>query len=178
MLITLQYNSLRDMIYIIGLIIMSYDLGLFKFETNNCFNNNIIAIWGKPFSGRKTLAVFLEKEFMNIYKIIDLKTLSTLYPDNQRSFYIDKIIELSKTKGIIFTEIKALSEIKLFKEIGAFTIKLEVSEKIRRERGAFIQKEYNNIDGFDDDYNWNCIYLNNGSLDDLRELARCISKIL
>ncbi len=159
---------------------------------------NIIVFSGKQFSGKDTAAkILLKNELFHSFKRIGIAdAIKFMYAKNNhldieeieknKSKYRQDLIDLGnwgrsqdndywlKTilnydGNVIVTDIRVKHELNVFKNNGAFTVRVEASRDIRAKRGIITSSDDNTETDLDNITDWDYILFNNGSLDDLKE---------
>ena len=159
-------------------------------------NSKIIIVFsGKQFSGKDTVAKILLEKFKTFKRIgiadaiklkyseqtgisiEDIEQNKSLYRKDlielgnwgraqNPDFWLDSIIEY---KGnTIVTDIRMKHELDLFCTYGAFTIRVEASEKVRSKRGQLVSNYDTTETELDNILNWDYIIENNGSYEELK----------
>jgi len=166
-------------------------------------SKKIIILSGKQFSGKDTVAKFL-LEFMPDYKRIgigdaikleygkthnltfdeietnkhmyrsDLIELGNWGRNQDADYWLKKIIE--QDENVIVPDIRVPHELELFKKYGAIAIRVEAPRENRALRGTLVKEDDPTETLLDNIDTWDYIVENDGTLDELREKAKAISK--
>ena len=156
----------------------------------------IIVFSGKQFSGKDTAAKILLEHFKTFKRIgiadaIKLKYsemtgLSVDEIEKNKSLYRNDLIKLGDSgraidpdywlnsivsyKGdIIVTDIRVKHELDLFKSFGAFTVRVEAREEVRKKRGELTAKNDLTETDLDNIKDWDFILFNEGTYEELCE---------
>ena len=163
----------------------------------------IIVFSGKQFSGKDTAAKILLEHFKTFKRIgiadaIKLKYsemtgLSVDEIEKNKSLYRNDLIKLGDSgraidpdywlnsivsyKGdIIVTDIRVKHELDLFKSFGAFTVRVEAREEVRKKRGELTAKNDLTETDLDNIKDWDFILFNEGTYEELCENIKPLIK--
>lgn len=158
----------------------------------------IIVVSGKQFSGKDTFAKMLLKHLENFSRIgigdaikieygkqvgltfeeieknksnyrSDLITLGNKGRAISPHYWLQKIIDMEE--NVIVPDIRLKEEMKIFKDTGAITIRVEASTKIRSKRGILTNENDKTETDLDDYQDWDFVVLNEKSEKELEEIA-------
>ena len=164
--------------------------------------NNIIAISGKQFSGKDTVAEMLLKLLPDFKRIgigdaikieysrltgLSLEEIEKNKPlyrpdlitlgDEGRAidtfYWMKKIVE--QDGNIIVPDMRLKKELEIFKDNGAITIRVNSSRECRSQRGILVKEDDLTETDLDDVSGWDYIIQNDSGLDELTVSARAIA---
>ena len=168
-------------------------------------SKKIIILSGKQFCGKDTFAKFL-LEFLPDFKRIGLGDAIKLEYGRQKNltfeeieankpqyradlialgdwgrsqdpdYWLKKIIE--QDDNVIVPDLRMPHELKVFKEHGAISIRVEAPRENRALRGQLVKEDDPTetlLDAVDD---WDFVISNNGTLEELREKAKVLAQKL
>ena len=160
--------------------------------------NKIIIISGKQFSGKDTLAKILLKELKDFKRIgiadaikleygkqknltfdeieknkpiyrNDLINLGNWGREQSPDYWLKKLSEMDK---IIIPDIRVLFELEYFKNLGAFTIRVNSSYENRAKRGKIVNENDNTETALDDYTNWDYVMENNSGIEEFEAQSK------
>ncbi|MGM9994375.1 MAG: hypothetical protein ACI37R_06570 [Candidatus Avigastranaerophilus sp.] len=169
----------------------------------------IIIFSGKQFSGKDTVAKVLLEKFKSFKRIgiadaiklkYSLKTgLSVEEIEKNKPLYRQDLIDLGNwgraqnpdywlnsiieyEGNTIVTDIRMKHELDVFRSHGAFTVRVDAKEEIRRKRGKIVSDNDTTETELDNIKDWDYVFDNNGSYEDLQknipELIKAIEEKL
>ena len=160
--------------------------------------NKIIIISGKQYSGKDTVAKVLLEHFKNFKRIgigdaikieygkqkglsfegievqkhlyrEDLINLGNWGRSQHPDYWLRKILELEY--NIIVPDIRVTHEVEIFKERGAFALRVEASKEARELRGTITNENDSTETQLDNYKDWNYIIDNSGDWQTLQKTA-------
>lgn len=169
----------------------------------------IIILSGKQYSGKDTLAKILLENLTNFKRIglgdaikieygeqkglsfeeieqnkaqyrQDLINLGNKRRSEDKDYWIKKVIKMPG--NIIVPDVRVKRELEFFKEVNAFTIRVEASRETRSQRGQLVgETDVTEVD-LDDIKDWDYVIENNSTYENLQaksiELAKEIKSFL
>ncbi len=172
-------------------------------------SKKIIVFSGKQFSGKDTVAKVLLENFKSFKRIgiadaiklkYSLKTgLSVEEIEKNKPVYRQDLIDLGNwgraqnpdywlnsiieyEGNTIVTDIRMKHELDVFRSHGAFTVRVEAKEEVRRKRGKLVSGNDTTETELDNIKDWDYVFDNNGSYEDLQknipELIKAIEEKL
>ena len=172
-------------------------------------NKKIIVFSGKQFSGKDTVAKIILNEFSNFKRIGIADAIKMQYSqktglsieeiEKNKPIYRQDLIDLGDwgraqhphfwlnsiiayEGDTIVTDLRVKDELNLFKEHGAFTVRVEASENVRATRGQLASKNDATETGLDDVDDWDFVIHNEGTYEELventKELIEKIKEII
>lgn len=158
----------------------------------------IIILSGKQFSGKDTVAKFMLEKMHNFKRIglgdaikleygkqkgltfeeieqnksnyrADLIALGNWGRAQDPDFWLKKIIE--QDENVIVPDMRMPHELKVFKENGAISIRVEAPRENRSLRGQLVNENDDTETLLDKITDWDYIIENNGTLEELKEKA-------
>ena len=157
-------------------------------------NRKIIVFSGKQFSGKDTVAKILLEKFKSFKRIGIADAIKMKYAretglkleeiEQNKSQYRQDLIELGDwgraqnpdywlnsiiayEGNTIVTDIRVKHELDLFKEHGAYSVRIESSEEARSKRGILSSKNDNTETALDNIKDWDYVIHNNGTYEEL-----------
>ena len=157
-------------------------------------NRKIIVFSGKQFSGKDTVAKILLENFKSFKRIGIADAIKMQYAqktglsleeiEQNKSQYRQDLIELGDwgraqnpdywlnsiiayEGNTIVTDIRVKHELDLFKEHGAYSVRIESSEEARSKRGILSSKNDNTETALDNIKDWDYVIHNNGTYEEL-----------
>lgn len=160
--------------------------------------NKIIIISGKQFSGKDTLAKILLKELKDFKRIgiadaikleygkqknltfdeieknkpiyrNDLINLGNRGREQSPDYWLKKLSEMDK---IIIPDIRVEFELEYFKNIGAFTIRVNSTLENRSKRGTIVNENDNTETALDNYTNWDYVLENNSGIEEFEAQSK------
>ncbi len=172
-------------------------------------SKKIIVFSGKQFSGKDTVAKVLLENFKSFKRIgiadaiklkYSLKTgLSVEEIEKNKPVYRQDLIDLGNwgraqnpdywlnsiieyEGNTIVTDIRMKHELDVFRSHGAFTVRVDAKEEVRRKRGKLVSGNDTTETELDNIKDWDYVFDNNGSYEDLQnnipELIKAIEEKL
>ena len=172
-------------------------------------SKKIIVFSGKQFSGKDTVAKVLLENFKSFKRIgiadaiklkYSLKTgLSLEEIEKNKPLYRQDLIDLGNwgraqnpdywlnsiieyEGNTIVTDIRMKHELDVFRSHGAFTVRVDAKEEVRRKRGKLVSGNDTTETELDNIKDWDYVFDNNGSYEDLQnnipELIKAIEEKL
>lgn len=169
-------------------------------------NNKIIIVFsGKQFSGKDTAAKILLEHFKTFKRIgiadaikqrYSFKTgLSLSEIETNKAKYRQDLIELGNWgrkqnpdywlneiaayKGnTIVTDVRMKHELQLFRSMGAFTVRIEASIKVRSQRGTITALNDETETELDNITDWDFIIDNNGDYENLQKNTKQLMALI
>lgn len=172
-------------------------------------SKKIIVFSGKQFSGKDTVAKVLLENFKSFKRIgiadaiklkYSLKTgLSVEEIEKNKPLYRQDLIDLGNwgraqnpdywlnsiieyEGNTIVTDIRMKHELDVFRSHGAFTVRVDAKEEVRRKRGKLVSGNDTTETELDNIKDWDYVFDNNGSYEDLQnnipELIKAIEEKL
>lgn len=169
-------------------------------------NNKIIIVFsGKQFSGKDTVAKILLDKFKSFKRIGIADSIKMLYSkktglsleeiEKNKPKYRQDLIDLGDwgraqnpdywlnsileyQGNTIVTDIRVKHELDLFKNQGAFAIRVEATEEARSKRGSLVSKNDNTETALDNITDWDYIIQNNGTYEELLANTEDLIKML
>lgn len=172
-------------------------------------SKKIIVFSGKQFSGKDTVAKVLLEKFKSFKRIgiadaiklkYSLKTgISVEEIEKNKPVYRQDLIDLGNwgraqnpdywlnsiieyEGNTIVTDIRMKHELDVFRSHGAFTVRVEAKEEVRRKRGKLVSGNDTTETELDNIKDWDYVFDNNGSYEDLQnnipELIKAIEEKL
>ena len=168
-------------------------------------SKHIIAISGKQYSGKDTLAKLLLKDLSDYRRIgigdaIKLEygkqhNLTFEEIEKNKHLYRDDLIKLGNWgraqddkywlknligyDKIIVPDVRVPFEVNFLKENGAFLVRVESTLEARSKRGTIVNADDNTEVALDNYNDWDIVVYNNSTLDDfLNEKSKVLSKYL
>lgn len=172
-------------------------------------SKKIIVFSGKQFSGKDTVAKVLLEKFKSFKRIgiadaiklkYSLKTgISVEEIEKNKPVYRQDLIDLGNwgraqnpdywlnsiieyEGNTIVTDIRMKHELDVFRSHGAFTVRVDAKEEVRRKRGKLVSGNDTTETELDNIKDWDYVFDNNGSYEDLQnnipELIKAIEKKL
>ncbi len=172
-------------------------------------SKKIIVFSGKQFSGKDTVAKVLLEKFKSFKRIgiadaiklkYSLKTgLSVEEIEKNKPVYRQDLIDLGNwgraqnpdywlnsiieyEGNTIVTDIRMKHELDVFRSHGAFTVRVDAKEEVRRKRGKLVSGNDTTETELDNIKDWDYVFDNNGSYEDLQnnipELIKAIEEKL
>lgn len=169
-------------------------------------NKRVIIIFsGRQFSGKDTAAKILLEEFKSLKRIGIADAIKREYSkrtglslseiENNKPEYRQDLIKLGNEGravspdywlkeiaayegGIIVTDVRMKHELEFFRRLGAFTVRVEASEKARSLRGVLKAQNDKTETDLDDIKDWDFVLYNEGGYDELKENIKKLSAIL
>ncbi len=161
--------------------------------------NKIIIISGKQYSGKDTVAKVLLNHFEDFKRIgigdaikieygrqkglsfeeieaqkhlyrEDLIALGNWGRKEHPDYWLKKILELDY--NIIVPDIRVIHEVEMFKNRGAFTLRVEASKTARASRGTITNEDDSTETGLDNYKDWDYTLDNSGNYEELVEAAK------
>ena len=192
----------RNNLHIYFSLNLSYNQAMIE---NNLRKRNIIAISGKQYSGKDTLAKLLLEDLKD-YKRIGIgdaikieygrrNNLSFEEIEKNKHLYRDDLIKLGNWgrsqddkywlknligfDKIIVPDVRIPFEVDFLKQNGAFLIRVESSFEARSKRGIIVNADDNTEVALDIYNGWDIVVYNNSTLDDLiNEKNKVLNKYL
>ena len=157
-------------------------------------NRKIIVFSGKQFSGKDTVAKILLEKFKSFKRIGIADAIKMQYArkngltleeiEQNKSQYRQDLIELGDwgraqnpdywlnsiiayEGNTIVTDIRVEHELNLFKQHGAYSVRVEASEETRSKRGTLSSKNDNTETALDNIKDWDYVIYNNGTYEEL-----------
>ncbi len=157
-------------------------------------NRKIIVFSGKQFSGKDTVAKILLEKFKSFKRIGIADAIKMKYAretglkleeiEQNKSQYRQDLIELGDwgraqnpdywlnsiiayEGNTIVTDIRVEHELNLFKQHGAYSVRVEASEETRSKRGILSSKNDITETALDNIKDWDFIIYNNGTYEEL-----------
>lgn len=162
-------------------------------------NRKIIAVSGKQFSGKDTVADILTEELSDFVKaplaqaikqkFSEDKDLPIDVIDMNKPVYRADLIELGnsmravdpeywiktvleKGTNLIVSDMRLKTELKTFEELGAITVRVNSPREERAKRGLIVSEFDKTEVDLDDIITWDYVINNDGSYEDLKNKAR------
>ncbi len=166
---------------------------------------DLIAISGKQYAGKDQFADFLMASLPGFHKVslaraikIEFAELYGLTPacveadkatyrpaliaigqrrrQRDADYWIDKVMQHPGPK--VIPDMRLRHEYEVFKDLGAFCIRVEADRTLRAQRGRLVQESDPTECELDDMTGWDAVITNDGSLEDLRQAAEQLAKRL
>lgn len=160
---------------------------------------DLIAISGKQYTGKDLFADLLleglpefrkaplargiKMEFAALYDLTPeeiennksvyrsgLITLGQRRRQQDPNYWIKKVLEIPGPK--IISDLRLEREYEIFRQRGAFLIRLEAHRDVRAQRGELVREDDPTECELDQVTDWDLVVENNGSIDDLRKKAQ------
>lgn len=159
-------------------------------------SKKIIIFSGKQFSGKDTVAKILLERFKNFKRIGIADAIKLRYSkktglsleeiEKNKSLYRQDLIDLGDwgraqnsdywlnsileyDGDTIVTDIRVKHELDLFREHGAFAVRVEASEEVRSTRGKLVSSNDATETQLDSVSDWDYVIYNNGTYEELLE---------
>lgn len=161
-------------------------------------SKKIIALSGKQFSGKDTVAKILLEKLTGFRRVgigdaikieygrqkgltfeqieaekskyrPDLIALGDYGRSISPHYWLEKIIELDY--DVIVPDLRVKDELSILKNAGALTIRVEASRDVRALRGELVKEDDPTETGLDDITGWDYVVENNSTYEDLKEVA-------
>lgn len=158
----------------------------------------IVALSGKQFSGKDTVAKILLEKLTSFTRVgigdaikieygkqksltfDEIETNKSQYREDlielgnkgraiSPNYWLEKIVELDF--DVIVPDMRVKDELEILKKAGALTIRVEASKEIRALRGELVKEDDPTETALDDVSDWDFVIRNDSSYDDLKARA-------